>query len=134
MNPLSQTFRGESHPAGGEVVWLVGHLIGGTVQGFGIVKELAEIESELAKKLDEARRSAEGRVAKAEEEARRILAETDTRIHQMEETLEARIAQESQKYAKEAQARSEAEAQRIRRQADPNIDQAVDFLLSEVMP
>jgi V/A-type H+-transporting ATPase subunit G/H len=104
------------------------------MEELGLVRELAEIEGELAKKLDEARRSAEDRVAKAEEEARRILAETDTQIRQMEETLNARIAQESEKYAKEAQARSEAEAQRIRRQADPNIDQAIDFLLSEVIP
>ncbi len=104
------------------------------MQGFDLVKELAEIERELAERLDAARRTAEGRVAQAEEDARRILAEADVRIGQMEQALEARIKQESEKYAQEAQARAEAETRSIRQQADPNIDRAVDFLLSEVMP
>jgi len=104
------------------------------VQEFGIVKELVETERELARMLDEARRSAEGRVAKAKEEAQRILTEADVRIRQMEETLEARISQETEKHAEEAHMKSEAEVQRIRQQADPNIDRTVDFLLSEVLP
>jgi len=104
------------------------------VQEFGLVKELAETERELARMLDEARRSAEGKVAKAKEEAQRILTDADVRIREMEETLEARISQETEKRAKEAHRRSEAEAQRIRQQADPNIDRTVDFLLSEVLP
>ena len=104
------------------------------MQEFGLVKELAETERELAEMLDEARRSAEGKVAKAKEEAQRILTEADVRIRQMEETLEARISQETEKRAKEAHRKSEVEAQRIRQQADPNIDRTVDFLLSEVLP
>ncbi len=104
------------------------------MEGFDIVNELAEIERELAKKLDEARRSAETRVAKGEEDARRILADADSKIREMEETLEARITREKEKRAQEAQAKAEAETQHIRQQADPNIDQAVKFLLSEIMP
>ncbi len=52
-------------------------LHGGGMQGLDLVKDLAELEHELAKKLDEARRSAEQRIADAEQEERRILAEAD---------------------------------------------------------
>jgi vacuolar-type H+-ATPase subunit H len=104
------------------------------VQGLDPVKILAELEAELAKKLDEARRSAEHRIACAEQEARRILAEADVQIRQMAETSKAWIVKESEKYGGEARGRAEAEAERIRQQADANIDRAVDFILSEVMP
>jgi len=98
------------------------------------VKILAELEAELAKKLDEARRSAEQRIASAEQEVRRILTEADARILQMADTSKARIAEESEKYAEEARGRAEAEARQIREQAERNIDRAVDYIFSEVLP
>jgi vacuolar-type H+-ATPase subunit H len=98
------------------------------------VKILAELEAELAKKLDEARRCAEQRIASAEQEAQRILTVADAQIRQMADTSKARIAEESEKYAEEARGRAEAEAQRIREQAERNIDRAVDYIFSEVLP
>jgi vacuolar-type H+-ATPase subunit H len=104
------------------------------VQGLELVKDLAELERELAKKLDEARRSVEGRIANAEEKARRILMEADAQIRQMADTLKARIGSESEKIAEEAHVRAEADALLIQQQAAPNVDRAVDFILSEVLP
>ncbi len=98
------------------------------------VKTLAEIEAQLAKRLDEARDSAGQTIAAAEQEAQRILTEADSQIRQMADTLKARIAEESKKYAEEAAGRAEAEAQRIREQAERDIDRAVEYVLSEVLP
>jgi vacuolar-type H+-ATPase subunit H len=104
------------------------------MQGLDVVKDLAELERELAKKLDEAHRSAEQKIADAEEESRRILVKADAQIRLMADTWKARIAEESEKYAEDARVRGEAEAQRIREQAERNMDRAVDFILSEVLP
>ncbi len=98
------------------------------------VKILAEIETQLARKLDEARRSAGQTIAAAEQEAQHILTEADSQIRQMADTLKARIAEESEKYAGEAAGRAEAETRQIREQAERNIDRAVDYVLSEVLP
>jgi vacuolar-type H+-ATPase subunit H len=107
---------------------------GAVVQGMDLVKNLAELERELATKLDEAHQSAEHRIASAAEEARHILAEADAQIRQMADTSKVRIAKENEKYAEGAHARAEAEAQDIREQAERNIDRAVDFILTEVLP
>jgi vacuolar-type H+-ATPase subunit H len=104
------------------------------VQGLDLVKDLAELERELAKKLDEAHQSAKQRVAGAEQEAQRILAEADAQIRVMADTWNARIAQENEKYTEDARVRAESEARRIREQAERNMDRAVDFILSEVLP
>ncbi len=98
------------------------------------VKILAQLEAELAEKLDEARRSAEQRIATAEQEARRILTEADGQVRQMADASKARIVEENKKYADEAAGRAEAEAQQIREQAERNIDRAVDYVFSEVLP
>src|SRR5512136_580350 len=92
------------------------------------VKILAELEAELARKLDEARRSAEQGIASAEQEARRILTEADAQIRQMADTSKARIAEESEKHAEEAAGRAETETRQIREQAERNIDRAVDYI------
>ena len=107
---------------------------GGAVQGLDLVKDLVELEAELSRKLDEANRSAEQRVTAAKQEAQRILAEADAQIHQMADTWKARIAEESEKYTEDGRLRAETEAKRIREQAERNIDQAVNFILSEVLP
>ena len=104
------------------------------MQGLEMVKDLAGLERELAKKLDEARLSAEQRIAAAEEEARRISTEADAQINQLTDGLKARIAKETERFGEAARNRAEAEVTRIRRQADSNMDRAVDFVLSGVMP
>jgi len=104
------------------------------MQGDELVKDLADLDRELALKLEEALRSADQRIAGAEDKSRRILSEADIQIRRMEEAAKARITAEDEKLAAEAQARAEAEAARIRRQADSNIERAVRFVLSEVLP
>jgi vacuolar-type H+-ATPase subunit H len=104
------------------------------VQGLDLVKDLAELERELATKLDEAHRSANQRIEGAEQEAQRILTEADAQIRLMADTWKARIAKESEKYTEDARVRAEADAQRIRAQAERNMDRAVDFILSKVLP
>ncbi len=104
------------------------------MQGLDLVKDLAELEHELAKKLDEARRSAEQRIADAEQVERRVLAEADAQIRLMADTWKARIAEESEKVIEDARVLAEGEAQRIREQAERNMDRAVDFIVSEVLP
>jgi vacuolar-type H+-ATPase subunit H len=104
------------------------------VQGLDLVKDLAELERELSKKLDEAHQFAKQRVAGAEQEAQRILAEADVQIRLMADTSKAQIAKENEKYIEGARVRAEGEAQRIREGAERNMDRAVDFILSEVLP
>ena len=104
------------------------------MQGLELVKHLAECDRELVKKLEETRRYADGRIANAKEEARRILNEADIQIRQMAETSKAQTTEEGNKLTEDAQTRAEEEADRIRRQADSHIDRAVTFILSEVLP
>jgi len=104
------------------------------VQGLQLLKDLAELERKLAKKLDEARQSAEQRVTHAEEEAKRILDTANTETRKMSNALKEQIAQESERYAQEAQTLGKKEGQRIRQQSDPGIERAVEYVLSEVLP
>jgi vacuolar-type H+-ATPase subunit H len=106
----------------------------GSMQGAELLKNLAEMDHEFEKELEEARRSAERRIAGAKEKARRILNEAEIQIHQMEDASKARITAEGEKLAAEAQARAEAEAESIRQQAESSIESAVSFILSEVLP
>ncbi len=107
---------------------------GGAVQSLDLVRDLAELERELAKKQDEARRSAEQKIASAEKEARRILADADLEIRQVDDNLKARIAEESKRLAEDGRSRAETETGQIRRQAEANMDWAVNFVLSKVVP
>lgn len=104
------------------------------MQGLELLRDLAELERELAGKLEEARHSAEQRVTGAEEEARRILASAEDEVRQMSDALKARITEENKRYAEEGRVLGEAEAQRIQQQADPGIERAVEYVLSEVLP
>ena len=104
------------------------------MQGLKLVKDLAEVETELAKKLGETHRVAEQRIAKAEEEARRILQEANAQINQLVDNLKVRIALETERLAEEGRSRAEAEAEQIRQQASGNMNRCVDFVLSEVLP
>ena len=104
------------------------------MQGLELLKDLAELERELARKLDEARQSAEHRVTRAEEEAKRILDSANTETRKMSDVLKERIAKESERYTQEGQTLGEAEEQRTRQQSDPSIERAVEYVLSEVLP
>jgi V/A-type H+-transporting ATPase subunit G/H len=106
----------------------------GSMRGLGLVKDLAELERDLAQKLEEARRSAERGIKSAEEEAGRIMGEVEAQIRQLTDASEARIAEQEEKLAKEARKRAQEESRRIREQASPNLDRTVDFVLSEVLP
>jgi vacuolar-type H+-ATPase subunit H len=104
------------------------------MQGQELIKHLAELDGELGDKLEEARRSAADRIKGAEEESRRILAEAETQIGQMQEASQTRIAGERSKLAQEARTRIAAEQEGLRRQAEPNLERVVEFILSKVMP
>jgi vacuolar-type H+-ATPase subunit H len=104
------------------------------MQGIELVHNLAELDRELVKELEEAHRTGERRIASAQEKARQILSEAEIRIHQMEQDSRSRITEEDKKLGAAAQARAAAEAARIGRQADSKIEHAVRFILSEVLP
>ena len=59
------------------------------MQGIALVKNLAALERELSDKLEEAHRSAERSIARAQEEARSIMAEADAQVHQMADASRA---------------------------------------------
>jgi vacuolar-type H+-ATPase subunit H len=104
------------------------------MEGMDLLHNLAELERKLKEKLDEAHGSAEARVASAEKEARRILADAEDQIHRMTEVAKAEVAEECEKILQESRKNAEAEAQRIRDQAASRISAAVDFVLSKVLP
>jgi vacuolar-type H+-ATPase subunit H len=99
-----------------------------------LLQNLAALDREFEKKLEEARRSADRRIANAQDKARRILKEAEIQIRQMQDASKARITVQGEKLAAEAQTVADAEAERIRQQAEPNIEPAVSFVLSEVLP
>jgi vacuolar-type H+-ATPase subunit H len=109
-------------------------LNGGSMQGAELLQNLAALDREFEKKLEEARRSADRRIANAQDKARRILKEAEIQIRQMQDASKARITVQGEKLAAEAQTVADAEAERIRQQAEPNIEPAVSFVLSEVLP
>jgi vacuolar-type H+-ATPase subunit H len=104
------------------------------MQGLELVKNLVKLEHELAEKLEEARRLADQRIARAEEKARHILDEAEAEISRMVEATQARAAEEERKLSEKAHTRAEVEADNILRQAGPHIDRAVEFILTEVLP
>ena len=109
-------------------------LNGGSMQGAELLQNLAALDREFEKKLEEARRSADRRIANAQDKARRILKEAEIQIRQMQDASKVRITVQGEKLAAEAQTVADAEAERIRQQAEPNIEPAVSFVLSEVLP
>ena len=109
-------------------------LNGESMQGAELLQNLAAMDREFEKKLEEARRSADRRIANAQDKARRILKEAEIQIRQMQDASKARITVQGEKLAAEAQTVADAEAERIRQQAEPNIEPAVSFVLSEVLP
>ncbi len=109
-------------------------LNGERMQGFELIRNLAELDRQLTEKLEEARRSAGDRIKSAEEERKRILAEAEAQTRQMHEESRARIAEQSSKLAEEARSRAQAEKERLRQQAEPNLDRAVELILSKVLP
>jgi vacuolar-type H+-ATPase subunit H len=104
------------------------------MEGTSLLQDLARLEIELKERLEGARRSAESRIARAEEESRRILADAEGQIHRMTDVSKAQVAEECEKIAQESRKRAEMEARRIRDQAEPHMDRAVSFILSKVLP
>ena len=104
------------------------------MDGFDLVKNLAERERELSGRLEEARRSAGERVKAAETEARRILAETEAEIGWLDEQSRTLAAEEGRKLAREAQERALKETEEIRKGAESRAARAVRFVIEEVLP
>jgi vacuolar-type H+-ATPase subunit H len=104
------------------------------MDGAVLLQDLARLEMELKERLDGARRSAESRVARAEEESRRILADAETQTHRMSGVSKAQVAEECEKIAQESKNRAETESRRILDQAEPHMDRAVAFIVSKVLP
>jgi vacuolar-type H+-ATPase subunit H len=104
------------------------------MHGIELIKNLAELDRELAGKVEETRQSVEHRIKSAEAESQRLLAEVEAQIRRMEDASATRIAEESARIAADAHARAAAEQERLRSQAIPNLDRALEFILIEVMP
>jgi vacuolar-type H+-ATPase subunit H len=104
------------------------------VQGLELIESLAKLDQDLAAKVEEAHRVADQRIKSAEEESHRLLAEAETQVQQMEEDSKIRIAKARSEIDAESQALAAEEKERLRNQALPNIDQAVAFILKEVIP
>jgi vacuolar-type H+-ATPase subunit H len=104
------------------------------MQGLELIKNLAELDQDLAEKVEETRRSARDRVNRAEAEGQRLLAEAETQIRRNAEVSQTQTAEVSARLAEDARQRAAAEQERLRRQAAPNLDRAVAFILSKVMP
>lgn len=104
------------------------------MQGTELVKDLAEIERDLAERLNQARQSADDIIKQAEQEKSRILAEADEQIQKEEDVSRARIAGENERVLKDTQASAEAQAQSLSDEARKHIDRAIEFIVSKVMP
>ena len=90
--------------------------------GFELVKDLAELDRQLAEKVAEARRAADQKVKNAETEAQRLLAEAEAQIRQLEEEA-ATAARRGQMpgWPRRAHTRAEEEQEGLRSQALPNL-------------
>ncbi len=99
-----------------------------------LLKSLAELDQDLAARVEEAHRAADQKIKSAEEESQRLLAEAETQVKQMEEDWQSRLAKERDEIDAKSQAQADEEKERLRRQALPNIDEAVAFILKKVLP
>ncbi len=104
------------------------------MQGFELIKNLAELDRVLADKVEETRRLADRRTSNAEVASRRLLDETEAQIRQMEEESRTQLAEAGARLAEDARQRAAAEKERWRSLAAPNLERAVAFILAEVMP
>jgi vacuolar-type H+-ATPase subunit H len=104
------------------------------MQGLELIKNLAELDQELAEKVEETRRSAEDRVNRAKVESQRLLDEAEAQIRRMAEVSHTHMAEVSARLTEDARQRAAAEQERLRSQAVPNLDRAVAFIFSKVMP
>ncbi|MEJ2672788.1 MAG: V-type ATPase subunit subunit G family protein [Deltaproteobacteria bacterium] len=104
------------------------------IQGLELIKNLAELDRELTDRVEAARRSAELRIKRAEEESRRLVAEAEAQIRRLEEDSRARLTEDRARLAEEARTRAAGEKECLHSQAEPNFDRAVEFVLSEVIP
>jgi F-type H+-transporting ATPase subunit b len=104
------------------------------MQGLDLIKNLAKLDGELAEKVEDARRSADLRIKRAEAESKRLLAEAEAQIRQMEAESRTQIAETRARLAEDARQRGVTEQERLRSQAGPNLERAVEFILSEVVP
>jgi len=104
------------------------------MQGLELVKNLADLDRELAERVEETHRVADLRIKSAAAESERLLAEAEVQILQMAEASRTWIAEESARLAEDAHKRAAAEQERLRRQAAPNLERAVKFILTKVMP
>jgi V/A-type H+/Na+-transporting ATPase subunit G/H len=104
------------------------------MQGTELVKNLADVERELAERLNQACQSADDTIKNAEQESNRILAEADEQIQKEEEASRARIAEENERILRDTDACAEAQAQSLREEAEKHVDRAIEFIVSKVMP
>jgi V/A-type H+/Na+-transporting ATPase subunit G/H len=104
------------------------------MQATELVKNLAEVERELAERLNQARQSADDTIKKAEQERSRILAEADEQVRQETDASKARIAGENEKISRDTDACAAAQAQSLREEAEKHVDRAIEFIVSKVMP
>ena len=102
--------------------------------GLELIKNLAELDQMLAEKVEETRRSADLRIKSAEAEGKRLLAEAEAQVRQMEEASRTQIAETGARLAEDARRRAAAENDRLLSLARPNLERAVEFILSKVLP
>jgi vacuolar-type H+-ATPase subunit H len=104
------------------------------MQGVELIKYIANLDSELAEKVAEARRVADQKIKTAEVESTRLLAEAEAEIRMLEAETKRLISEESARLAEDAHSRAAAEKTLLRSQGLPNLNRVVEFILSEVLP
>ncbi len=105
-----------------------------SMPGFELVKDLADLDRQLAEKVAEARRSADQKIKNAAAEAERLLAEAEENIRRLVEEARQQRAEENARVAEAAHTRAEEAQEGLRSQALPNLPRAVEFILSRVLP
>ena len=104
------------------------------MQGTELVKNLAEVERELAERLNQARQSADDIIKNAEQERSRVLAEAEEQIQKEADASRTRIAEEKERILKDTKASAADQARSLREKAEKHVGRAVEFIVSKVMP
>ena len=102
--------------------------------GLELIKNLADLDRELAAKVAAARRDADRKIKDAEAEAQRLLAEAEAKIRRLEAEAGKERTEEDARVAEAARRRAAEEKDRLCSQARPHLEQAVQFILSKVLP
>jgi len=104
------------------------------MQGLELIKYIADLDSDLAEKVAEARQVADQKIKSAEVESARLLAEAEAQVRVMDAEAKRWISEESARLAEDAHSRAAAEKTLLRSQGLPNLNRVVEFILSEVLP